>query len=346
MANTPVSLIIRKSLAESGGQPARVLAIQEVLSNVVPRDAGKLLNLHAEVVSLQMKSVGEEELLSSLSPADLSFFLRANDQPPGLCVISSSIAAALIDVQITRQVLAAGSDRAPTATDCAVIGEMIDRWLASAEHECDAAELPIGLTGYKRASMFSSLRECELELEPGEYQALTLTLSLAEGVVEGVIKLFIPCRREQRTHNVGQIMHQHVNALRSPLSAVLMRKSFSYDRIQNVSVNDVFEIPMSALDDVILEDIDGGAMAEGRLGQMNGMRAIRINLGTNGIAAPLPEFEPPSLAIDKTEIPDEDAQLDTVVPQAMDEDGEATTEKLPDLQDLPELPELPELPPI
>ena len=340
MASGPVSLILKKSLAENGEQPAKVMAVQEVLSVAIPRDAGKLLNLHAEVVSFHVTTTSEEAILQSLADENLMFFLRANNQSPGLCVVTAPIISALIDVQIMGQVSGA-IGRIPTATDAAIISEMLDQWLESAERECATVGLVFGLEGYQRAKEIVSLRECELDLETGNYQAMTVTVSLAEGAVEGAIHLYLPERREQKKHNVAQQMRRHVDAVRAPLSAVLVREPVSFDRIQRISEGDLFDFPLSALNNVVLETEDGGVMAEGRLGQMNGSRAVRVNLAKD---SPLSK----SLQVEKTapsaNVSEFSAEQTSESAPNTQPDQPIEEQSLPELPDLPELPELPELP--
>ena len=82
-------------------------------------------------------------------------------------------------------------------------------------------------------------------------------------------------------------------------------------------------------------------MAEGRLGQMNGSRAVRVNVAKD---SPLSK----SLQVEKTapsaNVSEFSAEQTSESAPNTQPDQPIEEQSLPELPDLPELPELPELP--
>ena len=67
------------------------------------------------------------------------------------------------------------------------------------------------------------------------------------------------------------------------LDAVVSRVSLPLARVMALKVGEVIALPRAAIDRISFEGLDGRALAEGRLGQNRGMRAIRL-AGSDGAA--------------------------------------------------------------
>lgn len=317
MENGPISLLIRTSAADPGKPSARAQLLQEVLGVIFPRDAGKLIDLKVEVSGLNISEASEEELLAALLPDDLCFLLHASGRDSGVCVVSAGLWAGIVENLIFGQVTdSKPEERKPTQTDAAIVGEMLDRWLSSADRECSEAGMPIGLNGYRRDQALISARACELEIEPGGFDVTRISLSLGEGVKTGSLTVYLPQIREKVVHDTKAIMRRNVHEIAPPLSAILTRRSISYDHVQALQVGDVIDIPLSAMSEVALEAKDGSTVTKGRLGQMNGLRAVRLMEGASpasslskempasGIAEEVPNSELVSPSAELLELPE------------------------------------------
>jgi flagellar motor switch protein FliM len=76
------------------------------------------------------------------------------------------------------------------------------------------------------------------------------------------------------------------------LEAVLTRVSLPLSRVVGLSVGDQLVLNAAALDKISLEGLDGRKMAEGRLGQNRGLRAVRLTVGINAGRRSAPMADP------------------------------------------------------
>jgi flagellar motor switch protein FliM len=76
------------------------------------------------------------------------------------------------------------------------------------------------------------------------------------------------------------------------LEAVLTRVSLPLSQVVGLSVGDQLVLNAAALDKISLEGLDGRKMAEGRLGQNRGLRAVRLTVGVNAGHGSAPIADP------------------------------------------------------
>jgi len=74
----------------------------------------------------------------------------------------------------------------------------------------------------------------------------------------------------------AQMLADQLDAASCVLDAVVSRVSLPLMRVMALKVGEVITLPRAAIDRICLEGLDGRALAEGRLGQNRGMRAIRL----------------------------------------------------------------------
>ena len=68
---------------------------------------------------------------------------------------------------------------------------------------------------------------------------------------------------------------------------MLARLTLPLADVLNFRAGSVLALPQAALDRISLEGLGGRSLAEARLGQNRGMRAIRLNAGAAGQADPV-----------------------------------------------------------
>ena len=99
-----------------------------------------------------------------------------------------------------------------------------------------------------------------------------------------------------------------VNGAQSRLEAVLARLRMPLADIMNLKAGMVLALPQAGLDRISLEGCDGRLVAEGRLGQNRGMRAVRLNemavvqAGSGALAEATPDFGGGTEGFDDMEI--------------------------------------------
>ena len=82
-------------------------------------------------------------------------------------------------------------------------------------------------------------------------------------------------------------MAERVNGAQCRLEAVLSRLTLPLSEVMKLTEGMVLALPQAGVDQISLEGCDGRRVAEGRLGQNRGMRAIRLSDAAN-LTAPGP----------------------------------------------------------
>ncbi len=364
--------VLRRKLAPS--RPSSVpggSSVEAMLRKTMPRDADDLLSLDLAVISVQQGKRDKAGLLDDIQPTDLIYLMDGEDEARGICKISPSLLAGLTEIQMSGRVTSSDPpERVPTRTDGIVAGEIVDRWISTAtdtsreENLTDA--LPIA--GFQRANGVLDKRNTDLSIDPQTYRTMTIELSLGGGAKSGT--LFFATPEPGGSDSAGQSkaatqMRKHLPQIEAPLRAVLVRLPVGVGRVQRMAVGDLVEVPIESLQSVRLEGMDGRMIAMARLGQLNGMRAVRLageEAPRAALAAPAAEVAvnaAEGLSAELSPVPDlpdlpdiPPADEGTGLPELPDlpdlpapgDEGHAGLPDLPELPDLPDLPDLPALP--
>jgi flagellar motor switch protein FliM len=153
------------------------------------------------------------------------------------------------------------------------------------------------LEGYKFGAMVEDARAVGLLLDASSYRCFRADIDLALGRRKGSLTLMLPEReikKEAELDENGQIAKgQHEDQMsRVParLDTVLARVAMPLSRANELKVGDLLMLGTDAKDGV--EVLAGGSqiVAKGALGQINGMRAVRLTW------PPRPEPEVPVAA--------------------------------------------------
>jgi flagellar motor switch protein FliM len=191
----------------------------------------------------------------------------------------------------------AAAARKPTRTDAAMLAPMIDAALIDLEAGlAEEADLTWA-GGWHYASFLEDPRPLGLMLEDVAYRLVTVEVDLSLGARRGRVVLALPAEgrgRKPRSKAAGAIsdtvaaerrfaeeLAEQVSSAEVRLEAVLTRVSLPLSRVVGLSVGDQLVLNAAALDKISLEGLDGRKMAEGRLGQNRGLRAVRLTVGVN-----------------------------------------------------------------
>ena len=231
-------------------------------------------------------------------PPRLVLRLRGEGGALGLAVCDIPAMSALLEHMVVGQVLRSPpAERRPTATDGALVGEVLDRVLARFDAGAgQIANLP-PVTGFRADGVFEDARAVSLAFDEGDYRRIDLTLDFVRGLRSGTLRLILPweragekARRRSRDATWRAAWQQAVKDSPVVLDAVLYRFEMSVDEIARLAVGDALAMPRSAIDAVSLEGGDGSRVAIARLGQTNGMRAVRVrHTGEAGVQPDRPQ---------------------------------------------------------
>lgn len=242
-----------------------------------------------------------EDLEAEVTPDRLSVLLRGSEGRLGLAVFTPDLALALLEWRLLGMLGAeAPTPRPLTGTDAAILGDLTDPLLARFGAAMAARPGSDWARGFTQGATIEDSRHVPLTLAPGGYHAFRLALRLGEGTRGGELFLALPqAHAPAPTKPRPEDGPPWPDALRSGvlgaelvLNAVLWRMRLSAAEVGRLQPGDLLTVPAAALTAVRLEGPGRVAVAEGRLGQSNGERAVKIAGGEEA----LPGLAGPALA--------------------------------------------------
>ena len=319
--------VIRRKVAAARSSQG-VLAkqgIPRIWPLALARASRDCLALGLEVTGLTTTQTSLTELLDIVPDRSLIAVLDGPHDGLGVMVLSPQVLAALIEVQTLGQVMPGPAQmRKPTRTDAAMVAAWMDTALHGAEvllsHDAD---LPWA-DGYRYASFLADARPLGLLLEDVPYRLVTTDISLAMGLKTGPVMLALPAHGRGRHpeilmpdvapppagHSFADLLQDRIMAAECTLQAVIARLRLPLGHVLDLVDGAVLPLAEAGIHRIVLETADGCPLAEGRLGQHRGHRAVRLMAVVGQSKPPVVEDElvqpsgptsgeaPPSIAAD------------------------------------------------
>lgn len=303
MASTEDQSILRKKAAHAAANAAQGgPGADRTWRVALARAARDAMALGLEVTRLTQSRVSLTELLELPPDRALIAVLEGPAQGLGLLAISAPLLAAMTEIQtIGRVSLLAPPPRKSTRTDAAMVAGFIDTALAGLEVAlADEADL-VWAGGFRYASFLDDPRPLGLLLEDIAYRVLSAEVSVEGGARLGQILMALPAEgRGLRPQMIAGALPDaiagrafaadladQVEGARCVLQAVFHRLPQPLSAVMALQVGDILPMGVASVDRIGLEGLDGIRIAEGRLGQNRGMRAVRLMPLAQVAASPL-----------------------------------------------------------
>lgn len=272
----------------------------------LPRALGRALSIAADALwglaFLQTTradhTMSADKALSRLDSDDLLVVLGHETGLCGLVAFSRDIVTGLIDVQTLGRVTQFPADaRAYTATDAAMTAPLVDaalpRFASMVSTQPDMAHLKT----YRFGALVEDVATAGLALEAETYRVTEFDVSLAQDMRKGrVVFLFPePAKTDELSDDSHPGKHEAVLKLAPVrMQAVLARIHIPLDRAQALRPGDVVPLSSSVTTTASLVLAGGHTVARGKLGHMNGFRAIRIGDEAQTLHRPDPVVPTPA----------------------------------------------------
>jgi flagellar motor switch protein FliM len=247
--------------------------------------------------------------LAALPETGLVAALEDRDGNRGLIGLSHGVVDALIEVQTTGKVEERGLPARPvTRIDEALSRDFLDLSLAAWTHETTDHEDRDWPERMSFGSAVPDRRQLPLLMPDQAYHLFSATVSLGEDVPRtGQAVLLLPCTGPARRPGAAQpsgtasgadkvqapeqpaewklAMEASMQEAELTLDAVLLRTRRSLYEVERLQPGDLIHFGPSELASVRLETSAGRHVATGRLGQIGGMRALRLSapVGTSPV---------------------------------------------------------------
>lgn len=300
MASLNTATVLQRKVAPStapaaaAGQSTPVQALSRVWSRCIADQ----LPMVVQAIRASASMVSLAEALDTIEADGFAALLGDGAQGFGLFVMDQQGFSAVVEAMtIGRLATRPATQRRATATDAALLATLID--------SCFAA-LPVMDTGGAGSAMAAARfnrqivdhRLLPILLEECAYDRLVLNGLFVCGAIEREfsVTVLLPQQVEPkpvagnsaaRDDPWGRELEQAVLAAPAQLCAELGRIPISVARLAGLKPGDCLTLPLSALEEIALRDLQGRVLGQGRLGQSRGMRAIRLtsNLGRGGADA-------------------------------------------------------------
>ena len=248
------------------------------------------MKLGLDVAGLTLERRSLAELLEVTPDHGLITVLDGPREGLGLLMFSAPVLAGMIEAQtIGRVATGPIAARKPTRTDAAMVAGMIDMALSVLETTLAQEADLVWAGGFRYASFLEDARPLGLLLEDVSYRVLTAEVSLGQGARMGAVILALPAEGrgvmpptapaptvDIHAPSFADALALQVEAADCVLQAVVARVSLPLSRLMDLQVGELMALPRAGIDRISFEGLDGRAVAEGRLGQNRGMRAVRL----------------------------------------------------------------------
>ena len=327
--------------------PAKALRLS------IARAAEDLWDLAAAASGISIAEETLDDAIGALPEQGLIVLLDGPEGLVGAAYMPFPIVAGLIEAQTIGRISKLAPDpRRVTRTDAAMVAPLIDGMLERYDDLLEEAGVAPWARGYRFGTMMDSARLLSLALKAPDFHVIRFSLDLA-AAREGEVMMLFPVEEHPAVNAAGGSGGARLDGaleaqiLQAPteLRAVLHRLSMPLSAVSALKVGEVLTIPRDALAHTDLEVGAQTVIGTVRLGQINGMRAIRLNLPGVVSDAVVPEAAPPAPVHLSVVAPQAPAPTPMPVMEEPEDDYAFTPAPAPRTDDfLGDLPDLGDLP--
>ena len=289
-------------------QAARPVAVSapvtpsRALRMALTRAAQDQIGLAITVLGITEEVVTLDDLLRLIDPDMLLIALEEGEGLCGVAGIDLQTRAAVIEMQTMGQLRGLPADPRPvTSTDAAMTAPLIAGFLDELSLGTQGTPLHGWVDGYAVGGRVGGVRAAGLALREAAYRLVRLTIDLGVAERQGAIMLTLPVTRDAAPvvvadpgHAWADLLGANVAQAPANLHAVLHRMRLPLHAVEGFRVGQVLSLPGIGVGSVRLEGPDGRLVAQARLGQSAGLRAVRLTLqpvadmseATHGVVSP------------------------------------------------------------
>jgi flagellar motor switch protein FliM len=272
--------ILRKPEPEPEAQQTPTRALRQALSRAAEDSVG----LHLFVLGVRLEEAGLDDLLGRLEGDLMLLGVADGGDRSGFVGIDPETRAAIVEIQTLGRVSPAKPlPRRVTAADRALAEPFVTVFLRELAAETAGTSLGGWSDGFRTNGFFPSPREIGLALPDGDYRVVRMTLDLGAGGRQGLLVLVLPVPREEvapdpvtPAREWSAALAGNVMSAPADVRAILHRIRLPLRMVEAFELGQLITLPGVSVGKVRVETPDDTLVSYARLGQMGGMRAVRL----------------------------------------------------------------------
>ncbi|MEM9581882.1 MAG: FliM/FliN family flagellar motor switch protein [Pseudomonadota bacterium] len=249
---------------------------RQELDRVLRHVCKEKFQLDVNVRGLHGKRANAPEALGAMPKVVLPMLLDASRHRSALFVLDGALIDGMIEQQLLGDVLPTERlDRPVTAIDAGLNEPFVK---AALDAICTQGSGQLTDLTFKR--MEQDRAALRLALGEGEYDILEAQLDMGPGIKTGRFELWVPAvdegvARSKNKQNNTELM-KLLSSSPVTLETWLSGCEATAHQLMNLEAGSILLLPRTALARVDVKDRNGGAFAQAKLGQLHGVRAIRL----------------------------------------------------------------------
>ena len=299
------SVIHKKARHAREDFDARAMSPSKALRLSLEKCGDRIFGLALTVCAVEQRGLVHAALKQEPAADCLILLLDGQGGARGAALVDRQLAQALVEVQTMGRVRPGAADERPlTGTDAAIVAPLIDAMCDGFDEKMAEAQDHYRPARFRFGDRVADMRGLMLALEAPDFELLRLTVDVSSGARTGVLTVILPREAVAQPDpgaadggpddrfDLGEL------AMTAPVSldAVLERIELPLAQICQLTPGMTLPIGAGAIGRTELVAAKGHVAARGRLGRINGFRAVRLQgdgmVEAAGLNAPSAREEP------------------------------------------------------
>jgi flagellar motor switch protein FliM len=281
------SILQRKAALGTQEHEARAMSVAKAMRQSIAKLGKELFEMPLSAIGAVTEERKAADLAELMNDASLLCLLEGDDGRVGAAIIGADIVGGLIQQQTMGRVSATnGTTRPMTQTDAAMCAPLLDALFERVAPmlEVEAERDVVG--GFSFGARFEDARALDMALDMPEYFVVRLTLDLAGGIRQGELTLVLPkvapakplvsSKNGKEDGASTPQMNEVMMDLPTELNMVLCKVALELAQVKQLAVGEALHLPDNTFPETEIVTETGVTIGSGVLGQVNGMRALRL----------------------------------------------------------------------
>lgn len=287
----PNSNVLRRKLRSDQADPdEQAISPVKAARMSLARAADQAFKLALRVGSIRQSRLDLADMVEQLEESWALFPLVHDDGSIGVMCVDPSSNIAFVEQQTLGRVGPSGENtRKLTRTDKALALPFLERFLRQFDEVLEGAPTAYWTRGYRAEDAVETRHLMVLLLDASEYRGFEMNSEVEAAARNGTIRLFLPIKDPVRT-NVPRNSKSSKTAPKTAklklrnaalsalveMDAVMCKVTMPLSELSALKPGQILALPKNASQHAKLQDKVGQTSLPVHLGQLNGMRAVKL----------------------------------------------------------------------